>query len=112
MMGVSPDTLDRRVREKFGITFAEYSKEKRAAGRMSLRRAQWVTATQSRNPAMQIWLGKNMLGQTDKQEISGPGGGPVQTQVSAAPDYSKLSTEELDQLKALMRKAARKDTAI
>ncbi len=107
VLGVSADTLDRRVREKYGVTFAEYSREKRAAGRMSLRRAQWVTATQNKNPAMQIWLGKNMLGQTDKQEISGPGGAPVAVAV-AGPDYSKLSLDELDQMKALLAKAARK----
>jgi hypothetical protein len=32
------------------------------------------------NPAMQIFLGKNMLGQTDKQEITGAGGGPLLTE--------------------------------
>jgi hypothetical protein len=27
---------------------------------------------------MQIWLGKQYLGQSDKQEQSGPNGGPVE----------------------------------
>ncbi len=37
-------------------------------GKMSLRRMQWKHA--ERNPAMAIFLGKNYLGQTDKQDIS------------------------------------------
>jgi len=36
--------------------------------RLGLPVEQWKTATGG-NPTMQIWLGKNMLGQTDKQEI-------------------------------------------
>jgi hypothetical protein len=39
-------------------------------GRVSLRRLQWETA--KRSAAMQIWLGKQYLGQRDKREQSGP----------------------------------------
>jgi hypothetical protein len=48
-------------------------------GRASLRRMQWRTAETS--VPMQIWLGKQYLGQTDKQEQSGPNGGPVERQI-------------------------------
>lgn len=51
---VSPDTLERR--------FAGIIKEGRAQGKASLRRAQW-TAAQNGNVVMQIWLGKQLLGQ-------------------------------------------------
>lgn len=109
VLEMSTDTIDRRIREDHGITFAEYAAPKRAAGRMSLRRAQWVTATQQKNAAMQIWLGKNWLGQTDKQEITGAGGAPlVPAAQTAAPDYSKLTSDELRTLLALAEKARAK----
>ena len=41
---------------------------KKEAGRSSLRRLQWKTA-EAGNPTMQIWLGKQYLGQSDKQEV-------------------------------------------
>ena len=50
------------------MNFSDYLPQKALAGKASLRRTQWKTATGG-NPTMQIWLGKNMLGQTDKQEI-------------------------------------------
>lgn len=40
---------------------------KKEAGRSSLRRMQWKTA-EGGNPTMQIWLGKQYLGQSDKQD--------------------------------------------
>lgn len=43
----------------------ERGKEK---GRASLRRMQWKTA-EGGNTAMLIWLGKQMLGQAEKQEV-------------------------------------------
>ena len=51
----------------------------RARGGFSLRRLQWETA--KRSATMQIWLGKQYLGQKDKQEQSGPDGGPVREYV-------------------------------
>jgi hypothetical protein len=69
IMNISPDTLLRRCREKHGVTFAEYSEQKRQGGRMSLRRKQMDTAL-SGNVTMMIWLGKQYLGQKDKQETT------------------------------------------
>lgn len=42
-------------------------------GRMSIRRQQFKTAAAG-NPTMQIWLGKQYLGQRDKQDIDHAGG--------------------------------------
>jgi hypothetical protein len=42
-------------------------------GRMSLRRLQWKKA-QEGNTTMLIWLGKQYLGQSDKQELTGKDG--------------------------------------
>ncbi len=66
VMDVSYSTLTRRVMEKFGIGFEEYSTQKRAGGKMSLRRRQLEMAQD--NPTMAIWLGKQYLGQSDKAE--------------------------------------------
>ena len=54
--------------------FREAIEEGRAFGRVSLRRMQWQTA-QAGNATMQIWLGKQMLGQRDfvaLDEIAAP----------------------------------------
>ena len=61
------------VTEKTFIVFlqqhekaAEAWEQGKGLGRVSLRRMQWETA--KRSVTMQIWLGKQMLGQTDKVE--------------------------------------------
>ncbi len=54
--GVSKDTLERQ----FAATIAKG----RGKTRCSLRRLQWLSAS-SGNVQMQIWLGKQMLGQKD-----------------------------------------------
>jgi hypothetical protein len=61
VLGCSPDTLERR--------FAAAIKEGRAQGRMSLKRKQFDLAM-SGNVTMLIWLGKQLLGQADKQELA------------------------------------------
>lgn len=52
----SVDTLERR--------FAEIIKQGRDKGKTSLKRWQWKAAEKG-NVTMQIWLGKNYLGQSD-----------------------------------------------
>lgn len=65
---LSVDTIERRVKEKYKITFAEHYKIASAQGKMSLRRKQFEIALNG-NVGMLIWLGKQYLGQTDKQLI-------------------------------------------
>lgn len=67
-LDVDYDTLQRAVKRKFGVTFAEYYKRKSAKGNMSLRRAQYKAAVTDEKVPMQIWLGKQNLGQKDKIE--------------------------------------------
>lgn len=64
----SEDTIERRVSETYGVTFAEHSRQKRGKGKISLRRRQMQAALDG-NTTMLIWLGKQYLGQADKQEI-------------------------------------------
>ena len=64
---VSDETLNKWCKENYdGRTFLDVFKEKRENGIISLRRTQFQLAEKS--PAMAIFLGKNLLGQTDKVE--------------------------------------------
>ena len=63
----SIDTIEARIKETHGMTFPESFAQKRSGGKISLRRKQYETAM-SGNPTMLIWLGKQYLGQVDKQE--------------------------------------------
>ena len=67
VVGVDYDTLQRKIKEDFGMTFTEYFELKRSSGKASLRRMQWKAA-ESGNTTMQIWLGKQYLGQRDKHD--------------------------------------------
>ena len=66
VLHVSVDTLERFCKAEYKQCFAEIYEEKRNVGRTSLRRSQWKMS--ETNPTMAIWLGKQYLGQTDKQE--------------------------------------------
>ena len=61
------DTLNRTLKNDGNGGFTDYFKQKSANGKMSLRRKQYDLAS-SGNPTMLIWLGKQWLGQADKQE--------------------------------------------
>lgn len=89
--------------------FSDYYKSKAAGGKMSLRRLQWRNA-EAGNVTMQIWLGKQMLGQRDKTdtEITGKDGGPIS--IHSNTDLSAYTTEELEQINAIHEAAnARRD---
>lgn len=66
VLDVDDMTLNKWCKETYNKGFSEVFREKREGGRCSLRRAQWKLATEGMNPSMQIFLGKNMLGQRDK----------------------------------------------
>ena len=76
---INYDTLNARIKEKFGIGFSEYYKKKSETGKTSLRRLQWKSA-QAGNVTMQVWLGKQYLHQSDKQitELTGKDGGAIE----------------------------------
>jgi hypothetical protein len=61
----------------------------REQGRASLRRTQLRLA--EKNAAMAIFLGKNLLGQSDKQELehSGPQGAPIETSGTLRVEFVK-----------------------
>jgi len=72
----SEDTIERRVKEEYGITFAEHYRKRSSKGKISLRRRQLEVAM-SGNPTMLIWLGKQMLNQKDRHEEADLGNATV-----------------------------------
>ena len=73
-LDVSYPTLLARVKEQVKSdgthyeTFLEYFNVKSSEGKITLRRMQWNSANRGSVP-MQIFLGKNLLNQTEKQQI-------------------------------------------
>lgn len=61
-------TIERWCKKEYGETFAEVYKKKCERGRMSLRRNQFKLS--ETNATMAIWLGKQWLGQRDRQDDS------------------------------------------
>jgi hypothetical protein len=98
--GVSTRTIETRRKRP---EFAEAMQRGRSKGRISVRRAQ-MKMLDSGNSTMGVWLGKQLLGQRDAitTEHVGAGGGPIQ--VATKPDLSRLTDEELRQLRKLARK--------
>jgi len=94
-VGVSVDTLSRRE------GFADSQERGKGKAKVSLRRAQFKSALAG-NSRLLTWLGMQMLGQRNQTstELSGPGGGPIQTE-----DLTKLTDAELTQLELLLAKA-------
>ena len=74
-LGIHRTTLYNRCKNDTGLTFSTFSQQKKMLGDNLLRAKQYQTAM-SGNVTMQIWLGKQRLGQTDKMEHQGEGGGP------------------------------------
>lgn len=94
VLGVSTVTLTKFFRDN--PEAREAYDDGKDQGKMSLRRRQW--AMSEKNVAMQIWLGKQWLGQSERSrhELTGKNGAPI-----ATVDLSKLSPEELDAYEAL-----------
>lgn len=60
--GMSPDTLDRRLKEHLGVGFAEFKAKLKDAGKLALRMRLWSQAKDNSNMAKHLaeeWLGHN-----------------------------------------------------
>ena len=90
ILDIDYDTLNTRIKEKYGYGFSDYFKKKSAKGSASLRRRQYELAMDG-NPTMLVWLGKQYLGQVDKQELNAN----VKTEVNTISDLmDELSDNE------------------
>ena len=63
--GVSEDTLESWCKDVYNETFSDVYKKKCSKGKIALRRWQMKSAEKG-NVTMQIWLGKQHLGQKEK----------------------------------------------
>jgi len=68
--GMHADTLYRKCREEFGVDFTAWIAQKRSHGDALIKMAQFQAAITDKDRGMLIWLGKNRLGQADKNEVS------------------------------------------
>lgn len=82
-----PTLIDWCKRTYDGQDFLTVFNKKREGGLISLRRMQWQLAEKS--PAMAIFLGKNLLGQTDKVEQTQNINGAVPTVQVYIPDNGR-----------------------
>ena len=73
----------------------------RATGMLSLRRKQIQIMEETNNSTMAIWLGKQMLGQTDRQEIRQD----INIEERKVLDISKLSDDDLNTIERVLKHA-------
>ena len=64
VLDVTEKTLNNWCKEIYGTSFSLVFNQKRALGKASLRRNQWKLAEKG-NSTMQIWLGKQILKQSE-----------------------------------------------
>ena len=67
-MNLNITTLKQRCIQEHGIDFTTFYKEGIKTGNASIRAIQYAKAMDGDN-TMLLWLGKNRLGQTDRQEV-------------------------------------------
>jgi hypothetical protein len=60
--------IQRRITERFGMSFVQYRDKMLDGRRMKLRELQWKAADKG-NAAILIWLGKQYLGQVDQHKV-------------------------------------------
>jgi len=72
VLGISRDTLYRACQREHKVDFADYKALKRASGDRLLRVKQFEIAMTG-DKTMLVWLGKQRLGQSEKNEIKHEG---------------------------------------
>jgi hypothetical protein len=72
-IGCDPDTLSKRCREDLNSDLSAFRQQKVAKGDELLRTKQFQVAMTG-DKTMLVWLGKQRLGQADKQEIGNKDG--------------------------------------
>lgn len=90
ILDINYDTLLERIKERGWGGFSDWYKKYSAGGKMSLRRRQFRTS--ETNPTMQIWLGKQYLGQRDSMDVD------AKIDTTRAFDTSKMTKEEYMEL--------------
>lgn len=90
LMGISRDTLHRHFRKEIDIA---------RAGTTAAIGGKLIAAALAGDKASQIFYMKTRGGWSQKHEVSGPGGGPIETRTF---DFSRYTAEELNILIPLL----------
>ena len=69
VLKVTDKTLTKKLKDNYGMTYSEIHKMYSDHGKTSLRRYQWTSAKKG-NPSLLIWLGKQHLDQSDKNDLN------------------------------------------
>ena len=99
-LGIEFKTLERRIKEKYNVHFGDYKAQKRAKGEAVLRELQLKTAMAG-NVTMQIWLGKQYLGQKEKTDYTTKG------QSLSTVEINVSSQENAKELKDFLQDASK-----
>ena len=82
--------INRKLKQRFNVTYVQYVDQKKEAWRIKLRVLQRKKAEEG-NPTMLIWLGKQDLGQTDKQDVVNRATGESKLVIEFSNDEEKES---------------------
>lgn len=93
-IGIHFNTLSLKCKKEKKSEFCDYKAQKRSKGNSLLKKRQFDSAIDGSIP-MQIWLGKNRLGQTDKKEVVS------ENKNTNTFDLSNLTDEQLEQFAKL-----------
>lgn len=113
-IGVQRDTLYKRCQTDNKVDFSTFCRQKKAQGDEKLRMKQFQTALDG-NVTMQIWLGKQRLGQRDKveQDLNPRDDDTIQRQVAAIKKLAELGGQlPLNLFRDTIANAARMGLAI
>ena len=106
---ISAETLRYRIiTEGLAGSWKEFFEMYSAPGKMSLRREQFLKATQGKDTRMLIWLGKQYLNQAEKQIVitEDLGDGPKQEY-----NIDDIPTEDLEKMEEILSKVEVKNIA-
>ena len=99
-------TLENWCKHEYGMRFSEIFSKKRVMGYVSLRRKIYKKAVEDEDCKMQIFLAKNWLGMSDKQDVKLEN--PIE--INSSYDWTKLTEQEVLQLRELLMKATNNGT--
>lgn len=101
-IGVNPDTLEHHViLDGVAGSWTEFFKMHSVGGKMSLRRAQLSKAVDEKNTQMLIWMGKQYLGQADKQIVISD---DMTEETRKAYNLEELDVVELEVMERILKK--------